>query len=126
METHFGLNYQETTETTNGRFFLATSNIPGNDPGTPWHLHTNEDEWILVISGALCVDALDKQNIIKPGAHLKIPKGEWHRWRPASDVPTHALFLFSPAGIENMFRELDKQPDRIGAISEKHGTVFLD
>jgi mannose-6-phosphate isomerase-like protein (cupin superfamily) len=126
METNFGLNYHEITETTIGHFFLASSKIPSNDRGTPWHLHTNEDEWILVISGTLRVDALDKQNILKPGEHLKIPKGEWHRWLPASGAPTHALFLFSPAGIEKMFRELVEQPDRIGAIRDKHGTVFLD
>jgi len=126
METHFGLSYHETTETTNGRFFLATSNIPANDPGTPWHLHTNEDEWILVISGALRVDALDKQNLLGQGALLKIPKGEWHRWMPASETPSHVLFLFSPAGVERMFREMAQNPDKIGAISEKYGSVFLD
>ncbi|KAB1065108.1 cupin domain-containing protein [Salibacter halophilus] len=125
METHFGLNYHETAETTNGRFFLATSNIPSDDPGTPWHLHSKEDEWVLIFSGALKVCVSDEEYLLKSGDHLKIPKASWHRWSPVKNFSSHVMFLFSPAGIEDMFREWDQIHGEIEDVGMKYGTAIL-
>ncbi|HKK10272.1 MAG TPA: cupin domain-containing protein [Bacteroidales bacterium] len=125
MEIHFGLSYHETSETTNGRFFLATSEISENDRGTPWHIHSREDEWILIFSGALKVFVSEEEYLIKSGDYIKIPKGSWHKWSPAKNSSSHAMFLFSPAGIENMFREWAQTPEKIEDIGVKYGTILL-
>ena len=42
-----------------------------------------------------------------PGSLIIKPRGEWHTFWNAADVPARILEIISPGGLEDLFRELD-------------------
>ena len=66
---------------------------------------------------------IGKEIKLNQGEFLLIEKGERHSWRNDSSVDAELLITFAPAGIENMFIELEKN-NRIREIGMKYGTDF--
>jgi mannose-6-phosphate isomerase-like protein (cupin superfamily) len=58
-----------------------------------WHHHDDEDEMFLVIDGTLRMRFRDRDEIIKPGEFIIVPKGVEHL--PVADQEVH-LVLFEP------------------------------
>jgi len=58
-----------------------------------WHHHDNEDEMFLVTHGTLRMRFRDRDQVIKPGEFIIVPKGVEHM--PVADQEVH-LVLFEP------------------------------
>ncbi|MDN5217490.1 cupin domain-containing protein [Fulvivirgaceae bacterium BMA12] len=121
---YFGLNFIATGAETNGKYFLSKTIIPAGDPGPPAHAHSKEDESFFLTSGKLKFVVNGEDIELKPGEFLNIEKGEKHTWKNDSNEEAELIITFAPAGIENMFVELDRDISRIKEIGIKYGTDF--
>src|SRR3954451_9477946 len=72
----------------------------------PLHLHTREDEYSYVLEGRM--GALLGDDVLEagPGDLVHKPRGQWHTFWNAGDVPCRILEIISPAGFERFFAEL--------------------
>src|SRR5271154_1339763 len=58
-----------------------------------WHHHDQEDEMFLVVQGNLRMRFRDREEIVKPGEFIIVPKGVEHM--PVADEEVHVV-LFEP------------------------------
>jgi mannose-6-phosphate isomerase-like protein (cupin superfamily) len=58
-----------------------------------WHHHDHEDEMFLVVKGVLRMKFRDREEVIRPGEFIIVPRGVEHL--PVADEETHVL-LFEP------------------------------
>jgi mannose-6-phosphate isomerase-like protein (cupin superfamily) len=95
---------------------------PGN--GVPMHVHDNEDEHFIVLEGTLHIAIDTRRQDLVAGDSLTVPRGVAHTWCNASKAPVHVLAVFSPAGIEELFKEIAGVRDavEIAAIARRYGT----
>jgi mannose-6-phosphate isomerase-like protein (cupin superfamily) len=63
-----------------------------------WHHHDNEDEMFMVISGKLRMKFRDREEVVRPGEFIIVPRGVEHL--PISDEETQVL-LFEPKSTLN-------------------------
>ena len=101
--------------------------------GAPPHRHSREDEISYVLEGTLCVWHRDGYVIeAGPGTVVRKPRGEWHTFWNADDVPVRFLDVVSPPEFAGYFRELaalipeQGAPDqaRIAALAARYGVEF--
>lgn len=123
-ETFFGLTFLTTGNETDGKLFLSETTIPAGDSGPPMHFHTNEDEGFYLRKGKLKFYVDGKEIELEQGQYLNIEKGEKHSWLNETEFDAELLVTFVPAGIENMFKELEQNMSDIKAIGQKYGTEF--
>ena len=98
-------------EDTEGRFaLLQVRGIPGAEPP---HLHTREDELILVLTGEVTVVAGGEELHAGPGELVTIPRGLVHCLSAGTGEATF-LLQFSPAGFERYFHELSEPVEYLG------------
>ncbi len=123
-ETFFGLTFLATGNETDGKYFLCETKIPAGDNGPPIHFHSNENEGFYLRKGKLkfIVDA--KEIELNEGQFLNIEKGEKHTWRNETNFGAELIVTFVPAGIENMFKELEQNMSDIKKIGKRYGTEF--
>lgn len=62
----------------------------------------------------------------EPGDLVFKPRGEWHTFWNPGDTPTRVLELITPAGLEDLFRELSKpdiemDPASLPALAARYG-----
>ncbi|HEV2823962.1 MAG TPA: cupin domain-containing protein [Actinomycetota bacterium] len=72
--------------------------------------------------------AAGRQEVVAgPGDLVFKPRGQWHTfWNPGEE-PTRILELITPAGLEDLFRELGTLGDDFegtAAVIERHGLRF--
>jgi mannose-6-phosphate isomerase-like protein (cupin superfamily) len=63
-----------------------------------WHRHDHEDEMFLVVKGELRMKFNDREEVIRPGEFIIVPRGIEHL--PIADEETHIL-LFEPKSTLN-------------------------
>jgi quercetin dioxygenase-like cupin family protein len=97
---------------------------PGN--GVPMHVHGKEDEHFIVLEGKLQMAVGAKRQDVVTGESITVGMGVAHAWCNASKSSVHMLVVFSPAGIEDMFRELEGvDPAEVEAIAHRYGTRLI-
>jgi len=77
-----------------------------SDPGQfiPVHIHSTQDEFILVQEGELSLKLDGVWSVAKAGDLVRMPRGIPHGYFNKSDKPGRALFWVSPAGkLEDLF-----------------------
>src|SRR5262245_40018979 len=79
---------------TGGAFTLIESHTAG---GAPWHVHTREDEYLYVLSGALTVSCGQESFNVEAGAFVFLPRGIAHAWDVASEGKATVLMMTVPA-----------------------------
>ena len=92
----------------------------------PLHFHTREDEYSYVLEGRLGALLGDEEVVAGPGDLVFKPRGQWHTFWNAGDTTTRILELITPAGLEDLFRELgalggDLDPAALPALAERYG-----
>jgi len=92
----------------------------------PLHFHTREDEFSFVLEGRLGALLGDQEVVAGPGELVFKPRGQWHTFWNAGEEPTRILELITPAGLEDLFRELDAigddfDPATLPAMAERYG-----
>ena len=63
-----------------------------------WHHHDHEDEMFLVITGVLRMRFRDREEVVRAGEFIIVPRGMEHL--PIADEETHIL-LFEPKSTLN-------------------------
>jgi quercetin dioxygenase-like cupin family protein len=123
-------------EDTEGRFALLR--VHGIPRAEPPHVHTREDELILVLSGEVTVVAGEEELHAGPGESVTIPRGLAHSLSAGAGEATF-LLQFSPAGFERYFHELSEPAqylglpprpsppdrDRMVTAAARYGCLFL-
>jgi quercetin dioxygenase-like cupin family protein len=109
----------------NGEYSLIEMVFPAEkEKEMPSHKHTKEDLIVYIIEGTFLIKYGDKEINGKPGMVLKFKKNIYHSYKKIGNNKGKFLILFTPAGLENYFRDiyssfkndsrvLDKDDDRI-------------
>ena len=93
------------SEETDGRVALIeTAEEPDDQP--PCHRHHWEDKLLYVVVGALNVYVAGQWIYAPAGAAVWLPRGVEHSYVAATEH-TRVLAMFTPAGFEGFYRELD-------------------
>jgi quercetin dioxygenase-like cupin family protein len=92
-----------TGDQTQGHFAVVQFVLPKGF-AAPLHIHRNEDEFFLILSGEVRVQHGDTVIEAVAGSLAYGPRGIPHRFRVDSDEARILLF-FGPAGVEGFFRE---------------------
>lgn len=120
----FGLTFIATGKETNGKYFLCRTTIPAGDSGPLMHTHLNEDEGFFLTKGKMKFYIDGSEIALSQGEFLNIQKGERHTWKNDSNEDAELVIIFTPAGIESMFMDLDNGMDNLKEIGLKYGTKF--
>ncbi len=97
---------------------------PGAEP--PCHRHHWEDKLLYVLAGALQVYIAGRWSAAPAGAAIWIPRGVEHTYVVAVD-PTRVLTMFTPAGFEGFYHEMDAprpwagEMERLVATAARYG-----
>ncbi|SNZ15260.1 Cupin domain protein [Natronoarchaeum philippinense] len=102
-------------EQTDGAFTLVDHTAP---PGyeTPYHVHRREDEVFYVLEGEIdCYHGEDAENVARagPGDTVFLPRDIPHGFRVAGDDACRMLVQVTPAGVEELFREVGTPAERL-------------
>jgi mannose-6-phosphate isomerase-like protein (cupin superfamily) len=126
---------------TGGQYSLVEILAPEGYPGV-LHVHHQEDEGFYILEGELTFYVGDKTIKARPGSFLLGPKDVPHAFTVDSG-PARLLFILSPAGMEDLIREMGEQakslivppppetpPDevemeRMAAIGIRYGTEIV-
>ena len=98
---------------TNGAYSMLEV-VAEHRNGTPMHIHQNEDEHFIILEGSAYFAYGDKTVDAPAGAKVTVGKGILHAWCNLSKSPLRMLVLFTPGGIDELFRTIAKR----GVINE--------
>jgi mannose-6-phosphate isomerase-like protein (cupin superfamily) len=91
---------------TAGRLSVVEHTVPPHVLAGPLRYHSREDEYSYVLQGQLGAVLGDQEVIAEAGDLVFKPRGQWHTFWNPGDTPTRVLELITPAGLEDLFREL--------------------
>jgi mannose-6-phosphate isomerase-like protein (cupin superfamily) len=111
---------------TDGRLSVVEHTLPPHVLAGPLHYHTREDEYSYVLEGRLGALLGHQEVFAGPGDLVFKPRGEWHTFWNPGDTPTRILELITPAGLEDLFRELgapgvEMDPASLPALAARYG-----
>lgn len=87
---------------TRGQLAILRSELRQGD-ASPLHVHGNEDETFILLSGSAVIHVGDDQNEVTGGGVAFLPRHIPHAYRITSPVAT-MLTLVTPGGLEEFFR----------------------
>ncbi len=94
----------------------------------PPHIHPTQDEWIIVLEGALEIEFLGDVHKAGPGDTVRMPKGEAHGIFNRSGAEARCVFGVAPARkLYDLFVQLDgvTDPEELVRLSALHEVNFL-
>ena len=99
-------------------------------PGTfvPPHIHTAQDEFILVLEGTIDLLLGGDKRQARPGDLVRMPMGMAHGYYNHGSTPTRALFWVTPARrLRQLFDQLHNLTDldEVVRLSKLHEVDFL-
>ena len=100
---------------TDGKLAFVEASIPPGC-GSPPHIHLREDEVFFLLSGELQFLDGDRTFLARQGDFVMIPHGRRHCFQNVSVHVTKTIFLFAPAGFDQLFLEMG-QPAQAGQAS---------
>jgi mannose-6-phosphate isomerase-like protein (cupin superfamily) len=109
-----------------GGFSLVEHLLPPRALAAPLHRHSREDEYSFVLEGRIGAHFEGEDVLAHAGDLILKPRGEWHTFWNAGDVPARILEIISPGGFEQAFRELHAlgealDPAAMTAIATRYG-----
>ena len=118
-----GVRFMIDGDESGGGFSLVEHPMPPRALAAPLHRHNREDEYSFVLEGR--VGALLGDDVIEgaPGDLIFKPRGQWHTFWNAGDVPARLLEIIAPAGFERFFDELVEMGGAAAAPPEKLGEL---
>jgi quercetin dioxygenase-like cupin family protein len=89
---------------TNGRFCVVDMHVPPGGGPAP-HRHDCEETFIL-LEGEMEATFRGKNHVVRAGDTINIPANAPHKFHNNSDKPVRLLCICSPAGQEELFKEV--------------------
>lgn len=115
---------------TNGAMSIVDSWSPAGS-GPPRHIHAEEDETFVMLSGTCKVWIAGKETNVGPGESAFIPRGTDHTFKVIGDEPSRHLVILTPGGFEGFFADMAEGqfliPDDMPAVEEsakRHHLTF--
>jgi quercetin dioxygenase-like cupin family protein len=111
---------------TGGRLSVVEHTLPPHVLAGPLHHHSREDEYSYVLQGRLGALLGDQEVFAEAGDLVFKPRGQWHTFWNHGDATTRILELITPAGLEDLFRELgalggELDPAALPALAARYG-----
>ena len=94
-------------DSTSGSFGLIEATVPPGG-GPVAHTHIGNDEAFYVLSGELEILDGSWTFVARAGDFVFIPRGIRHRFKNTGVHGARMLFMFTPAGVEGVFRYGDE------------------
>jgi quercetin dioxygenase-like cupin family protein len=112
-----------TSEEANGAYSVLEVVADARN-GVPMHVHDNEEEHFIVLEGKALIANGDSRAEVGAGSSVTIGRGVPHAWcNPSEDAALRMLVLFSPGGLEELFRRnAGTEPADMAALADKLGT----
>jgi len=106
-----------------GAFAVVEHRMAPSALAAPLHMHTREDEYSYVLEGRVGALLGEEEVFGRAGDLIFKPRGQWHTFWNASDVPARILEIISPAGLEDLFRQLGDEldPATLPALAARYG-----
>lgn len=113
-------------QSSGGGFSLVEHLMPPRTLAAPLHRHSREDEYSFVLEGRVGAHFDGEEVFGTAGDLIFKPRGEWHTFWNAGDVPARILEIISPGGFEQAFREVHAlgealDPAAMTAIAARYG-----
>ncbi len=125
---------------TNGNCAIIDMKVPPHSGPGP-HAHKDVQESFYVLDGEVVVRSETQTYTARKGAFINIPfGGAVHNFKNESDQEAHLLCIVTPAGMDEMFREIGKPiaagetipppqgpppPEVLKYLGEKYGQEFF-
>ncbi|MBS0317677.1 MAG: cupin domain-containing protein, partial [Proteobacteria bacterium] len=93
----------------------------------PTHLHTKQDEYLMVLDGRIDLELDGEKQSAGPGDLVRLPRGIPHAFFNNSGKPVTALFWVAPTGrLPDLFRRIHNLPDpaEVVRLSPEYDVVF--
>jgi quercetin dioxygenase-like cupin family protein len=87
------------------RSFSLFENRSGGQSKTPIHVHADDDETLFIIEGEMKAIIAGKEQTIKAGESIFLPRGIPHQLMNTSGHPSHYMLLCTPSGFEGFLAE---------------------
>jgi quercetin dioxygenase-like cupin family protein len=113
------------SRTTGGAYAMVES---AAEPGcaVPTHLHRNEDEHFLVLSGRYRIAVNDKLFDAPAGTRVSVPRNSPHSWRNVAEGESRLLAILIPGGFEQIAYQVAGTPrDRIKDLAAQFGCEII-
>ena len=98
------------------------------EPGcaVPTHLHRDEEEHFLVISGRYRIAIGDRILDATPGTRATVPRNTPHSWRNIATQESRLLTILTPGGFEQIvYAVKDTPPEKIKDLAARFGCDIL-
>lgn len=127
-----GVHYKTilTPEESGGAMSIVDSLSPVGS-GPPRHVHHNEDETFVMITGKCKVWIEGIETIVGPGESVFVPRGKEHTFKVIGDEPSRHLVILTPGGFEGFFADMAEGQCRIPedmpaveASAQRHNMSF--
>jgi mannose-6-phosphate isomerase-like protein (cupin superfamily) len=92
---------------TDGRLAVVEYRLPPYSVGAEEHIHHDHSEQFMVLSGEVVFRVGDDEVVAGPGSVLAVPEGVVHAFRNDGHEDALLVFLLTPAGYEEYFRDVD-------------------
>jgi quercetin dioxygenase-like cupin family protein len=84
---------------------LEVTTEPGGGAPQP-HVHTREDETLVLLEGEVTVEIGSERRKVLPGDVVFFPRNVPHSFANTGDVRSRGIGVVTPAGLEAFFRKL--------------------
>jgi mannose-6-phosphate isomerase-like protein (cupin superfamily) len=99
---------------------------------SPPHKHEHEDEVFYVLRGEVTVMQDENVATAGPGSYVVLPRGHFHTFWNAGDVPARMLVILSPGRLEQYFEKASQliqpgaPPDlaQLGQLVQEYGLTI--
>lgn len=124
-----GVRFMISGADSGGGFALVEHPMGPRALAAPMHRHSREDEYSYVLAGRVGASLGGEIVYGEPGDLIFKPRGQWHTFWNAGDVPARILEIISPAGFEKFFEQVtglaergDLNPQTMAALADVYGT----
>ena len=97
--------FRRTGAETNDEVLEAEVFVEPGDDGPPEHVHPNQEERFVVLSGAFTIEIRGEEKRFNSGEECVVTPGTAHRWWNADQQEAHVRLEFRPAGRIDLFLE---------------------
>ena len=120
-----GVRFGLTSELTGGPLDVGSETVD-RGAGPPLHVHHQQDEYVVVLSGSLRCRVGDLDVDLAAGDAAFMPRGLEHTFTNVLEQPCDIIWVFQPGGFHPFLAAVDAagtfDPAVLGPIAEQYGT----